>query len=50
MALDALIEVAARAVGQFVTEVLLVGIFYWPGWIILRAITLGRFNLSLLSA
>ena len=43
MALDALIEIAARAVVQFVGEVLLVGIFYWPGWLILRALTLGRY-------
>jgi hypothetical protein len=43
MALDTLVEVAARALGQFVLEVLLVGIFYWPGWLICRALTFGRY-------
>ena len=43
MALDTLIEVAGRVVGQFVVEVLLVGIFYWPGWLVCRALTFGRY-------
>jgi len=43
MALDAIAEFAFRVVGQFVIEVLFVGIFYWPGWLILRAVTIGRY-------
>ena len=39
MAIDALIEVAARAI----LEVVFVGVFYWPGWAILRLLTLGRY-------
>jgi hypothetical protein len=41
MALDAVAEVVLRFVG----EVVLVGIFYWPGWFALRIITLGRYPL-----
>jgi len=41
MALDALAEIAIRVVGQFIIEVLFIGIFYWPGWLILRVITVG---------
>jgi hypothetical protein len=43
MALDALAEIAIRVAGQIVIEVLLVGIFYWPGWLILRVVTIGRY-------
>jgi hypothetical protein len=43
MALDAIVEVVARVVGQFVVDVVLVGVFYWPGWIILRMVTFGRY-------
>lgn len=43
MALDAIAEIAFRVVGQFVIEVLFVGIYYWPGWLILRVITIGRY-------
>lgn len=39
MAIDALVDVVLRFVG----EVVLVGIFYWPGWIILRLLTAGRY-------
>jgi hypothetical protein len=39
MPLDVIIEAAGRAI----LEVVLVGIFYWPGWLILRAVTLGRY-------
>jgi hypothetical protein len=39
MALDALAEVVLRFVG----EVVFVGLFYWPGWLVLRIITLGRY-------
>ena len=43
MALDAIAEIAIRAIGQFVAEVWFVGIFYWPGWLILRVLTLGHY-------
>ena len=43
MALDALAEIVARAVGYIVVEVIIVKIFYWPGWLILRVITFGRY-------
>ena len=39
MPLDVIVEAAGRAI----LEVVLVGIFYWPGWLILRAVTLGRY-------
>ncbi len=28
---------------HFVVDVLVVAIFYWPGWIVLRIVTLGRY-------
>jgi hypothetical protein len=43
MALDAIFEVVVRIIVEFVVEVLFVGVFYWPGWIILRVLTLGRY-------
>ena len=43
MALDALIEGALRIAGEFFMEVIFVRIFYWPGWLILRTLTLGRY-------
>ena len=43
MALDAIIEGALRIVGEFVAEVVFMGVFYWPGWLILRALTFGRY-------
>lgn len=43
MPLDALAEIAIRVAGQFIIEVLFVGIFYWPGWLILRLVTFGRY-------
>lgn len=27
-------------------EVVLVGVFYWPGWVVLRLVTVGRYPLS----
>lgn len=39
MALDAIIEGALR----IVAEVVFVRVFYWPGWLILRALTFGRY-------
>lgn len=43
MALDAIFEVVVRIIAEPVVEVLFVGVFYWPGWIILRVLTLGRY-------
>jgi hypothetical protein len=43
MAINAMAEFVLRTVGQFVLEVVIVGVFYWPGWIILRVVTLGRY-------
>ena len=43
MALDTIAEIAFRVIGQFVMEVLFVGVFYWPGWLILRVVTVGRY-------
>jgi hypothetical protein len=43
MALDAIAEIVVRAIAQFIGEVLFVGIFYWPGWVILRVFTLGHY-------
>jgi hypothetical protein len=43
MALDAIVEVVARIAGQVFIDVVLVGVFYWPGWLILRMVTLGRY-------
>lgn len=43
MALDTIAELAGRAVAHVVMEVVLVGIFYWPGWLILRVVTFGRY-------
>jgi len=39
MPLGVIIEAAGRAI----LELVLVGIFYWPGWLILRVVTLGRY-------
>lgn len=43
MALDAIAEVVVKAVGQFLIEIVFVGVFYWPGLLILRTLTLGRY-------
>ncbi|MDO9420885.1 MAG: hypothetical protein Q7T66_09505 [Herminiimonas sp.] len=43
MAIEALAEIVIRAVGYFILEIVIVKIFYWPGWLILRVITLGRY-------
>ena len=39
MALDAIIE----AVGKAIIEVVLTQVLYWPGWVILKLITFGRY-------
>ncbi len=31
---------------DIVLEVVLVGVFYWPGWLVLRLVTAGRYPLS----
>ena len=43
MVFDAIAEIIFRTVGEFVVDVLVVGVFYWPGWLILRIVTLGRY-------
>lgn len=43
MALEALAEIVIRVVVHFVFEVLFVGIFYWPGWLILRVVSAGHY-------
>lgn len=43
MALDEIAEVVVKAVGQFLIEIVFVGVFYWPGLLILRTLTLGRY-------
>lgn len=42
MALDAIAEFVVRTVGPLVFELLFVRVFYWPGWFVLRLVTLGR--------
>lgn len=42
MALE-LLEVAARFVGGAALEVAIVSLFYWPGWLLLRMLTLGHY-------
>lgn len=37
--LDAVFE----AIFEFILEKVLVGIFYWPGWLVLRIVTWGRY-------
>mgnify|MGYP003416370697 CR=1 len=39
MALDAIIE----AVGNIIIEYVVNRVFYWPGWVILKLITFGRY-------
>jgi len=43
MALDSIAEAVVKVIGEFLAEVVFVGIFYWPGWLILRALTFGRY-------
>lgn len=30
-------------IAEFLLNVVLVGVFYWPGWLFLRVLTLGRY-------
>ena len=41
--LDAVAEFLFRTVGHFVLELVFYGLFYWPGWLILRVVTLGKY-------
>ncbi|MGR9014114.1 MAG: hypothetical protein ACU83U_10765 [Gammaproteobacteria bacterium] len=43
MAFDIIIEVVVRTIAQFIVEVLFIGVFYWPGWVVLRILTLGHY-------
>lgn len=36
-------EMVAGLAAYVFVEVLLLGIFYWPGWLILRTVTVGRY-------
>jgi hypothetical protein len=38
-----MLEALLGFVGSIVVEVLLIGLFYWPGWLIARVITFGRY-------
>jgi hypothetical protein len=38
-----MLEAIAELCANFIVDVLLVGIFYWPGWLLLRVVTLGRY-------
>ena len=42
MALDAVVEFVVRTVGPLIFELVFVPVFYWPGWLVLRVVTLGR--------
>ena len=37
------LDIIVEAAGRVILEVVLIGVFYWPGWLILRAVTLGRY-------
>lgn len=30
-------------IAEFLLNVVLIGVFYWPGWLFLRVLTLGRY-------
>ncbi len=38
-----MLDAIAAFLGDFILEVLLIGVFYWPGWLILRVLTLGKY-------
>jgi hypothetical protein len=38
-----MLEAAIKIVGEFVFNVVFEFIFYWPGWLILRVVTIGRY-------
>ena len=41
--IDAVTEFLFRTIGQVVLETLFYRFFYWPGWLILRVITFGKY-------
>ena len=43
MPLGDLVEVTLKEVGRFLLEYVVERVFYWPGWLILRALSLGRY-------
>lgn len=43
MALDVIAEVVVRAIGWLIVDLIFIGIFYWPGWLFLSVLTLGRY-------
>jgi hypothetical protein len=43
VALGPILEGIAHVLGDVLFEALFVRIFYWPGWLALRLVTLGRY-------
>lgn len=43
MALDAIAEVVIKTLGRLLVGVVFAKMFYWPGWLILRGVTVGRY-------
>jgi hypothetical protein len=41
--LDAIFESIGRFIAHYVFGTIFEAIFYWPGWLILRLITVGRY-------
>lgn len=40
---DAVLEFLGRIFYYFVSEILIGKIFYWPGWLMLRILSMGRY-------
>ena len=38
-----MIDALFHFVGSWLIDVLLVALFYWPGWLVLRIVTIGRY-------
>lgn len=38
-----MIETLAEVIAYVLMELVFIGIFYWPGWLILPVLTLGRY-------
>lgn len=43
MALDTIAEYLAESIGGRLIKAVVSAIFYWPGWLGLRVVTLGRY-------
>lgn len=43
MVLEAIVEFLFSVIAQLLMEVLLICIGYWPGWLILKILTLGKY-------